>query len=355
LCLDKEERFGYAVSATDEQLEEHQEALQRLLDSVKLALPDVAGPCDEPVSYTWRKGLTVSVPRSWRRNQDTDYHFSWYDRVIATGAEIALYISHGAAARHPLIGEGYAPVDTLEALQVDGFPATHYRKRVTGSDKVEATYDYYVLDTRMRTEREGRTSDNAYLYFQFSTRPSSAAEPDVEMQRAVLATVRLDDTWVSETPVVRAPRTAAGPAVDRGKPDVTLGTAVAADNAAPVSTPPAAGPAEAAPVDAAAASPQQPSQPAGGEAQEAPANAAGQPAHDSVTDPTNKALSSTQPVLADYEQAKRLREEGASLQTQGRLVEAARKYRESLSLYPDERLEAHVRRIEAMLQELGGK
>jgi hypothetical protein len=322
---------------------------------VKLALPDAAGPCDEPVSYTWRKGLTVSVPRSWRRNQDTDYHFSWYDRVIATGADIRLYISHGAAARHPLIGEGYAPVDTLEALHVDGLPATHYRKRVTGSDKVEATYDYYVLDTRMRTEREGRTSDNAYLYFQFSTRPSSVAEPDVEMQRAVLATVRLDDTWVSETPVERAPRAAAAPVSGRDRSGAGIGTPVASDAETPVPAPSAETTPAAQVVDEVSAGPDSSSPVIAVEERRDTADAAQQPAAESAPVSANRETASAKPVLADYEQAKRLREEGALLQGQGRLGEAVDKYHDSLALYPDDRLEAHVRRIEKMLEELGGK
>ncbi len=348
VCLDRGERFGYAVSATDEQLAEHQEALQRLVDSVKLALPDAAGPCDEPVSYAWSKGMNIAVPRSWRKNQDADYHLSWYDRVIPTGADIALYISHAGATRHPLIGEGYPPVDTLGSLHVDGYPATHYRKQVTGSDKVETTYDYYVLDTPMRTERGGRTSDNAYLYFQFSTRPSAAAEPDVEMQRAVLATVRLDDTWVSETPVVRAPRPTAMPGPDRGMSSAVVGTPVARDDAAASSPSAAETEKEAAVVDGASAGPASP--PPG------VAGAAPRPAEEPApAAPTQSGLVSTKPVLADYEQAKRLREQGASLQQQGSLVEAVSKYRESLSLYPDERLEAHVRRIEAMLGDMGDK
>lgn len=50
-----------------------------------------------------------------------------------------------------------------------------------------------------------------------------------------------------------------------------------------------------------------------------------------------------------YEMAKRLRAEGAALQQQGRLAAAVGKYRESLRLYPDYRLEAHIRRIEQVL------
>ena len=64
---------------------------------------------------------------------------------------------------------------------------------------------------------------------------------------------------------------------------------------------------------------------------------------------------SVDPDRANYEQAKRLRDEGALLQRQGSLAAAAARYRESLALYPDDRLEAHVRRIEAMLGSLGGK
>lgn len=350
VCLDRGERFGYAVSATDEQLAEHQDALQRLVDSVKLALPDAAGPCDELVSYAWSKGMHIAVPRSWRKNQDADYHLSWSDRMIPTGAEITLYISHAGATRHPLIGEGYPPVDTLGSLHVDGYPATHFRKQVTGSDKVETTYDYYVLDTRMRTEREGRSSDNAYLYLRFSTRPSAVAEPDVEMQRAVLATVRLDDHWVSETPVVRAPRPAAVPVPDPDRSGAVVGTPVAPDEAPAPSHSAAGAAADAAGADPADTGPETPA-PSPGVADAAP-----RPAEASApVAPTQSRAASAKPVLADYEHAKRLRDEGAALQQQGSLVEALGKYRESLSLYPDQRLEAHVRRIEAMLEELGGR
>jgi hypothetical protein len=268
VCIGAGDRFGYAVTATDEQLAEHEAELQRLLDSVEVNLPASAAPCDQPIAYEWSKGLHIEVPRSWRKNQDSPFHLSWYDRVLWSGANIALYISHGAAAKHPLIGEGYAPVETLGTRLVDGYPATHYRKRVTGTDKIETTYDYYVLDTRMRYERDGRAGDATYLYFQFSTSPSGAADPDLEMYRRVLSSVRFADGWVSETPVAR----------------------------------------------------EEPAAPVGAE-----------------TGDDGRVA---------YEQARRLREEGARLQRQGNLAEAVAKFRQSLALYPDDRLEAHVKRVE---------
>ncbi len=50
-----------------------------------------------------------------------------------------------------------------------------------------------------------------------------------------------------------------------------------------------------------------------------------------------------------YEQAKRLRIEGGKLQAKGRLQEAINKYRQSLRLYPDYRLEGHIQLIEGVL------
>lgn len=50
-----------------------------------------------------------------------------------------------------------------------------------------------------------------------------------------------------------------------------------------------------------------------------------------------------------YEQAKRLRTEGAELQSQGRLREALDKYQQSLRFYPDYRLEAHMQLVEGVL------
>lgn len=50
-----------------------------------------------------------------------------------------------------------------------------------------------------------------------------------------------------------------------------------------------------------------------------------------------------------YEQAKRLRIEGGKLQAKGRLREAIIKYRQSLRLYPDYRLEGHILLIEGVL------
>jgi len=55
---------------------------------------------------------------------------------------------------------------------------------------------------------------------------------------------------------------------------------------------------------------------------------------------------------AAYDRARQLRDEGAELQRRGELAQAVDRYRQSLALYPDDRLEAHVRRIE---QVLGGQ
>jgi tetratricopeptide (TPR) repeat protein len=54
-------------------------------------------------------------------------------------------------------------------------------------------------------------------------------------------------------------------------------------------------------------------------------------------------------MRARYEQAKRLRGEGAKLQREGHLAQAIEKYQRSLRLYPDYRLEAHIRLIEKLL------
>ncbi len=49
------------------------------------------------------------------------------------------------------------------------------------------------------------------------------------------------------------------------------------------------------------------------------------------------------------ETAKKLRAEGAALQSQGKTAEAAAKYRESLKYVPDAKLEAHIKTLEAKL------
>ncbi|MCW8906143.1 MAG: carboxypeptidase regulatory-like domain-containing protein [Sedimenticola sp.] len=54
-------------------------------------------------------------------------------------------------------------------------------------------------------------------------------------------------------------------------------------------------------------------------------------------------------MRARYEEAKRLRMVGARLQGQGELTRAIEKYRQSLRLYPDYRLEAHIALIEDAL------
>ncbi|MCP5442441.1 MAG: carboxypeptidase regulatory-like domain-containing protein [Chromatiaceae bacterium] len=50
-----------------------------------------------------------------------------------------------------------------------------------------------------------------------------------------------------------------------------------------------------------------------------------------------------------YEQARRLRAEGAKLQAEGHLQQAIERYQQSLRLYPDYRLEAHIRLVEQVL------
>lgn len=50
--------------------------------------------------------------------------------------------------------------------------------------------------------------------------------------------------------------------------------------------------------------------------------------------------------LSPYERASRLREAGAALQAAGKLPEALEKYRASQEIYPDPRLDAHIRLIE---------
>lgn len=50
-----------------------------------------------------------------------------------------------------------------------------------------------------------------------------------------------------------------------------------------------------------------------------------------------------------YEQAARLRAEGGGLQAKGRLTDALERYHKSLRLYPDYRLEAHIKLIEGVM------
>ena len=50
-----------------------------------------------------------------------------------------------------------------------------------------------------------------------------------------------------------------------------------------------------------------------------------------------------------YREARRLREEGGRLQSEGRLQESLVRYRQSIGLYPDHRLESHIRLIEGVI------
>jgi tetratricopeptide (TPR) repeat protein len=52
---------------------------------------------------------------------------------------------------------------------------------------------------------------------------------------------------------------------------------------------------------------------------------------------------------ARYQAARSLREEGGRLQASGQLQEALERYRKSLELYPDHRLESHIRLIEGVV------
>lgn len=307
ICLAKGDRFGYAITASEAQLSEHQAELDKLLTSVQLQLPEQAGPCDELVTYDWVRGLQVRVPRSWRPDQNTQFQLSWYDKVLTTGADVSAYVAHNTTDVHPVTGYGH-PAETLEQLSVDGYPATHFRKTVTGSDKVASTYDYYVLDTRMRYLGENRSNSPTFLIFKFSTSPAELAEPDTAMHKQVLESVVFSPEWESETPMVRveAPVSTVRPAEDKPvSPAVVVEREAEPDTAA----------------------------------EEVP--------------PEPASATEQDQARQRYEKARKLREEGALLQQQGELSEAVEKYRSSLSLYPDERLEAHIRRIEQTLSDAG--
>jgi tetratricopeptide (TPR) repeat protein len=56
-------------------------------------------------------------------------------------------------------------------------------------------------------------------------------------------------------------------------------------------------------------------------------------------------------TAANKETAKRLRNEGVTLQQQGKLAEAITKYRESLRYYPDPGLEAHIKTLQTKLDQ----
>lgn len=326
ICIAGGDRFGYVITASAEQLTEQQDELDKLLTSVRLTLPEGASACDELLEYESKRAIQVKVPKSWRLNQDDKFHISWYDRDIPTGADINLYISHGTTSVHPIKGEGYAPADTIETLAIDSYPATHYRKTVTGSDKIAAIYDYYVLDTRMTYKAQGQISDTVFVYFQFSTRPAEKADPDTEMQHGILSSAVFGPGWETETPVVRETRS--GDQAPIEEKDAAVSTGVLVTEPLPEKSG-----ADPAPQQQATVEESTESQP-----QEPKAEVVIQKEPEEESD--KRAL---------YEEAKLLRESGAELQQQGDLKSAVQKYRESLSLYPDDRLEAHVRQIEEIL------
>lgn len=295
ICLAKGDRFGYVITASEAQLAEHRVELDKLLASVQLHLPGQSGPCDEPVTYDWQGRLQIQVPRSWRKDQDDKFQLSWYDRVLSTGANISASITHGTTDVHPITGYDH-PHETLEQLTIDGYPATHFRKTASGTDHETSIHDYYVLDARMRYLGDNRHNSPSYLTIHFSRKPAEQ-EPDNAMQLRVLASIRLNPAWESETPVARTQPANVIPEPDDSK-------------------------------------------------QSRPAAAVKE---------AREAEAETVPDLARqrYEQARALRAEGALLQRQGALNEAVERYRRSLTLYPDDRLETHVRRIEQMLEGQG--
>ena len=400
VCLAKGDRFGYAITGSEAQLTEHKEALDRLLASVQLNVPEQAGPCDELVTYEWNQGLKVGVPRSWRKDHDSKFQLSWYDKSLTTGADIKASLGHNTTDVHPITGYTH-PAETLEQLTIDGYPATHYRKTLAGSDKVEVIYDYYILDTRMRFKAASQQNTPSFFTVQFSTRPAAVAAPDIANHKRVLDSIVFGPEWESETPVVRAkPEVTVSPpraeqptaptavktveaeakvvteAVEAPVDDQATATAEADavaeeveqdDATATAAEPPADHPTdkaadvtpvdeveltqETAPVDTA----EPVDEPAPAVEDELPAPTEDQPADvidaPVTTEPEDK--ETVDQARQRYEQAHALRTEGAALQKQGKLGEAVEKYRGSLSLYPDDRLEAHVRRIEEVLG--GGK
>ncbi len=77
------------------------------------------------------------------------------------------------------------------------------------------------------------------------------------------------------------------------------------------------------------------------------------PADDSVQDGLAVGADDAAPLddaqRRRYQAARQLREEGGRLQAEGRLREALEQYRKSLALYPDHRLESHIRLIEGVV------
>ena len=356
ICLAKGDRFGYAITASEEQLAEHKVELDKLLASVKLNLPEQAGPCDDLVTYDWNEGLKVGVPRSWRKNQDSKFQLSWYDRVLTTGADIKAYINHNTTDVHPITAYDH-PAETLEQLTIDGYPATHYRKKHTDSKKVESIHDYYIIDSRMRFKAASQQNKPSFFIVHFTTSPAAAAEPDTATHNRVLDSIVFGPEWASETPVARVERPVAVINSTEGQP--VQPTAVIVGEAAAQSERVEASPTadDVAPADAGeeAIEPVQEEQeviePLQAERETEPTVNKHQ-AVDTVDAPVSAAPDNTMAVdtaRQRYDQARDLRTEGAALQQQGKLTEAVEKYRRSLSLYPDDQLEAHVRLIEQML------
>ncbi|MDF1527972.1 MAG: hypothetical protein P1R74_02490, partial [Sedimenticola sp.] len=340
ICLAKGDRFGYSITASDELLAEHKVELDKLLSSVKLNLPEEAGPCDDLVIYEWNEGLKVGVPRSWRKNQDSKFQLSWYDRVLTTGADIRVSINHQTTDVHPITGYDH-PAETLEQLTIDGYPATHYRKTHTGSDKVEKIYDYYIIDSRMRFKAATQQNTPSFFIVQFTTSPSAVAKPNIATHKRVLDSIVFVPEWESETPVKREPRSVSN---NQGVDDPQtgpLGKAVDVTETVKSSEPTTDEPVANMPeVDVIQA------EDTAGEASVNP------PVEEPKTEKPavpSEAVATQDDARQRYEQAKALREAGALLQKQGKLVEAVEKYRSSLSFYPDDKLEEHVRRIEQML------
>ncbi|TVO73423.1 hypothetical protein [Sedimenticola selenatireducens] len=340
ICLAKGDRFGYAITASDEMLVEHKAELDKLLSSVKLTLPEEAGPCDDLVTYEWNEGLKIGVPRSWRKNQDSKFQISWYDRALTTGADIRVSINHHTTDVHPITGYDH-PAETLEQLTIDGYPATHYRKTHTGSDKIEKIYDYYIIDSRMRFKAATQQNTPSFFIVQFTTSPSAVAQPDIATHQRVLDSIVFGPEWESETLVKREAQSVTNIQGVDDPQTGPLGKAVDVTETVKNSEPTT----EEAAVDAPAADPIQ----AEDAADETPVNPPiDEPKTEKPAAPS-EAVAIQDDARQRYEQAKALREAGALLQKQGKLVEAVEKYRSSLSFYPDDKLEEHVRRIEQML------
>lgn len=291
-CLAPGERFGYAITASEAQLAEYREEIERIVDSIKFTPPEGAGPCDELLPYDWVRDLRIGAPRSWSRDMNEPYRFSFFGRDLAAASELHLYIQLNEGA-HPVTGEGREPAQRVANLTIDGYPATHYRLVREDNGKHAAGYDYYVLDTRMRYQQ----GSFGYLYFDFQSEPPASGELEA-LQREILTTVKLGAGWSSETPVAQMDE-----AQQKTQP-------------APV-------------VEASSDTLQE------------PAVQTEQPA--AQPDPDSP--------KARYEAARALRAEGAELQQRGQLKAAVEKYRQSLKLFPDDSLEQHIERIRALLKE----